>query len=239
MKQELLPDAESAARRAAHWLAAEARAAIALRERFAFAVSGGTTPWKMLAALSEAELPWDRIHVFQVDERVAPEGHPDRNWTHLRESLLDRAPIPAANAHPMAVCDPDLEAAAQRYGEALRGVAGTPPMLDCVHLGLGPDGHTASLVPGDAVLDVSDRDVAPSAAPYQGHRRMTLTFPTLSRARRVLWLVTGAAKVEMLARLRAGDRSIPAGRVASEHALVLADRAADGAGAAEKAGAAS
>jgi 6-phosphogluconolactonase len=102
-----------------------------------------------------------------------------------------------------------------------------PAVLDLVHLGLGPDGHTASLVPGDPVLAVTDRAVA-LAGPYQGHRRMTLTFPVLDRARRILWLATGAEKKPMLARLRAGDRSIPAGRVSSERALLLTDRAAAG-----------
>jgi 6-phosphogluconolactonase len=100
-------------------------------------------------------------------------------------------------------------------------------VLDLVHLGLGPDGHTASLVPGDSVLDVTDTDVA-LAGPYQGRRRMTLTYPALDRARRILWLVTGEEKVLMLARLRDGDTSIPAGRVSQHHALVLADRAAVG-----------
>jgi len=229
VKRELLPDAEGAARRAAELLAGEAAEAIEQRGRFSFAVSGGSTPWKMLEHLSRADLPWDRVHVFQVDERVAPDRDPDRNWTHLEESLLSRAPLPSANAHAMEVCAPDLEAAAARYAEALRRVAGAPPTLDCVHLGLGPDGHTASLVPGDPVLEVGDRDVALSAGPYQGHRRMTLTLPLLGRARRVLWLVTGAPKAEMLARLGRGDRAIPAGRVAREHALVITDRAAAGA----------
>jgi len=168
------------------------------------------------------------VHIVQVDERVAPAGDPDRNLTHLRESLLVHAPLRPEQIHAMPVESTDLDAAAAQYARALEVVAGSPLVLDLAHLGLGPDGHTASLVPGDPVLDVVDRDVAPTAGAYQGRRRMTLTFPVLDRARRVLWLVTGGEKVGMLARLRAADRSIPAGRVGQDRALVLADRAAAG-----------
>ena len=167
------------------------------------------------------------MHVAQVDERVAPAGDPDRNLTHLRESLLEHAPLRPEQIHPMPVESPDLEAACKQYAQTLQAIAGSPPVLDLVHLGLGPDGHTASLVPGDPVLDVNDADVAVSGL-YQGRRRMTLTHPILNRARRVLWLVTGSEKSGMLARLCAGDASIPAGRVRGDHALVMADRAAAG-----------
>jgi 6-phosphogluconolactonase len=186
----------------------------------------------MLRALAKEDIPWQGVHVFQVDERVAPDGHPDRNLTHLRESLLQHAPLRPEQIHGMPVEAADLEAAALQYALALRKIAGSPPVLDLVHLGLGPDGHTASLVPGDAVLDVTDEDVALTGV-YQGRRRMTLTYPTLNRARRVLWVVTGSEKVEMLRRLRGGDVSIPAGRVRREQALALADRAAAGQLAAE------
>ncbi len=228
MKLEILGDAEQVARRAASVVAEEARAAVAERGCFSLAVSGGSTPWKMLAALAQEKVPWRHVHLFQVDERVAPAGDPDRNLTHLEESLLARAPLPKEQLHAMAVEDADLEAAAQHYARELEAVAGAPPALDLVHLGLGPDGHTASLVPGDPVLDVADRDVALTARPYQDYRRMTVTYPLLARARRILWLVTGSSKVEMLERLRSGDPSIPAGRVRSDRALVLADRAASG-----------
>jgi 6-phosphogluconolactonase len=227
MKYEILDDADSVARAAAATIAADARAAVAARGRFAFAVSGGHTPWIMLRALAGEDMPWAGVHVFQVDERVAPDGHTDRNLTHLRESLLQHAPLRPEQIHAMPVESPDLEAAAAQYALALREIAGSPPMLDLVHLGLGPDGHTASLVPGDAVLDVTDEDVALTGV-YQGRRRMTLTYPALNRARRVLWVVTGSEKAEMLRRLRDGDASIPAGRVRHEQALVLADRAAAG-----------
>lgn len=227
MEIEILADADAVARRAAQVIAADARAA-ASRGRFIMAVSGGHTPWQMLRDLASEEVPWPIVELVQVDERVAPEGDPDRNLTHLRESLLDCSPLKPVQIHPMPVNDADLAAAAAHYAETLNLLAGSPPTLDLIHLGLGPDGHTASLVPGDPVLDVTDRDVALTGV-YQGRRRMTLTFPTLDRARRVLWVVTGEAKVEMLRRLRSGDRQIPAGRVRSDHALVLADRAAAGA----------
>lgn len=227
MKLEVFDDVDCVARAAAATIAAGARAAIATRGRFALAVSGGHTPWIMLRVLAREDVPWPGVHVFQVDERVAPDGHLDRNLTHLRESLLQHAPLRPEQIHAMPVESPDLEAAATQYALALREIAGSPPVLDLVHLGLGPDGHTASLVPGDAVLDVTDADVALTGV-YQGRRRMTLTYPMLNRTRHVLWVVTGAEKVEMLDRLRNGDVAIPAGRVRSERALVLADRAAAG-----------
>jgi 6-phosphogluconolactonase len=180
----------------------------------------------MLRALANEDVPWPDVHVVQVDERVAPAGDPQRNLTHLHESLLEHAPLPPAQIHAMPVEAADLVVAAAAYARMLNTIAGTPPVLDLVHLGLGPDGHTASLVPNDPVLDVTDTDVALTGTMYQGRRRMTLTYPMLNRARRVLWLVTGEEKVPMLARLMRGDRSIPAGRVNTDRAMVLADRAA-------------
>ena len=226
-KMEVLADANSVALEAARIIAAEARAAVAERGRFIVAVSGGHTPWVMLRALADEEMPWTRVHLLQVDERVAPEGHPDRNLTHLRESLLDHAPLSPEQIYSMPVNSPDLEAAAAQYTATLREILWTPLVLDLVHLGLGPDGHTASLVPGDPVLSVTDRDVALTGS-YQGRRRMTLTYPVLNRSRRVLWVVTGSEKVAMLHRLLDGDLSIPAGRVRRDQALVVADRAAAG-----------
>lgn len=228
MQLEVLPDPEQVARRGAAIIAAAARESVTRRGRFAFAVSGGTTPWRMLRALADEDMPWEAVHVFQVDERAAPAGDPDRNWTHLRESLPAHARLAPERLHAMPVeCD-DLERAALDYALELEAVAGTPPVLDLVHLGLGADGHTASLVPGDAVLEIGDRDVAATAAPYQGRRRMTATFPLLDRARTLLWLVTGSEKAAMLQRLCDGDPSIPAGRVARTNAMALADRAAAG-----------
>jgi len=225
MRLQIFADADTVALEAANIIAQEARKAIAARQRFVMAVSGGRTPWVMLRALSREDLPWERIHIVQVDERVAPAGDPDRNLTHLYESLAGQTSLRPAQIHAMPVEAPELDSAAARYAMTLQQIAGSPPVLDLVHLGLGPDGHTASLVPGDPVLDVVDADVSLTGV-YQGRRRMTLTYPILDRARQVLWLVTGDDKAQMVGRLYAGDASIPAGRVRSERALVLADRAA-------------
>jgi 6-phosphogluconolactonase len=225
MNVSVLADVDAVAQDAAAVIAAEARTAVAARGRFVMAVSGGHTPWQMLRALAGEEVPWEGVHIVQVDERVAPAGDPDRNFTHLRESLLEHAPLRPEQIYAMPVEEKDLTAAIVRYSSILREIAGTPPVLDLVHLGLGPDGHTASLVPGDPVLNIIDTDVALTGV-YQGRRRMTLTYPTLNRARHVLWLVTGRDKAEALVRLRDGDVAIPAGRVRQDRALVLADRAA-------------
>ncbi len=225
MKIQIVDDADRVAKEAAVIIAGEARAAVAVRGRFILAVSGGHTPWVMLRALAGEKLPWENVHVVQVDERVAPAGDPDRNLTHLRESLLEHAPLRPEQIYAMPVESPDLKAAAARYALTLQGIAGSPPVLDLAHLGLGPDGHTASLLPGDPVLDVNEFDLALTGA-YQGRLRMTLTYPMLNRSRLILWVVTGSEKAGMLVRLRDGDVSIPAGRIRRDQALVLADRAA-------------
>jgi 6-phosphogluconolactonase len=225
MKLEIFPDAEAVARAAAAIIAADARAAVAARGRFIMAVSGGKTPWIMLRALAAEDVPWKDVHVFQVDERVAPAGDPDRNLTHLRASLLEHASLPPQQIYAMPVESPDLEAAAKQYARTLEQVAGSPPVLDLAHLGMGPDGHTASLVPDDPVLKVTNADVGLTGF-YQGRRRMTLTYPVLNRSRSIVWLMTGDEKVSMLPRLLVGDTTIPAGRISRTQAVVLADRAA-------------
>ena len=215
---ERAADAADAAARAAARIAAAARAA-ADRGGFAIALSGGRTPWLMCARLADHEVPWERGALFQVDERAAPDGDADRNLTHLRESLPAAA---VERLRPMPVEEADLDSAARAYEAEL------PERFDLVHLGLGADGHTASLVPGDAVLGEAARRVAPTATAYQGHRRLTLTYPALARARAVLWLVTGAEKRPALRALRAGDESIPAARVRAASATLIADQAALG-----------
>ena len=225
MEIRVLADATAVASEAARIIAREAGATVVARGRFSVAVSGGRTPGQMLHALAHEDLPWDSVYVAQVDERVAPAGHADRNLTQLREHLLKHVALRPEQVCAMPVELHDLEAATVQYARLLHEIAGAPPVLDLVHLGLGTDGHTASLVPGDPVLDVAEADVA-LTQPYQGRRRMTLTYSALNRARRIIWVVTGAEKAGMLRRLSDGDVTIPAGRVRQEHALVFADHAA-------------
>lgn len=217
-------EAEAASQRGAALIAGKARAAIAARGRACLALSGGRTPWTMLRALASEKLSWHDVHIFQTDERAVPTGSPERTLTHLREALSP-VPLRPEHVHPMPVDEGDLVAAARRYGTLLEQIAGRPAVLDLIHLGLGADGHTASLVPGDPVLNVVDVDVAISGL-YQGLRRMTLTYPILNRAEAIMWLVTGDEKAEALQRVCVGDAQIPAGRVSRDRVTILADRAA-------------
>jgi 6-phosphogluconolactonase len=215
---EVLDDAAAVHRCGAELIAEAARKSLDERGSFAFAASGGHDPWEMYGQLEDHELPWAKTSIFQVDERIAPPGSDQRNLTHLIASLSIGA---QGSIRPMPVNDPDPDAAADRYAESL------PDALDLAHMGLGPDGHTASLVPGDPVLEVTDRRVAVTAGEYQGVRRMTLTYPELARVRTLLWIITGEEKREALAKLLAQDLSIPAGRVEpSGDSLILADPAA-------------
>jgi 6-phosphogluconolactonase len=215
---EVLDDADAVHRHGAELIAEAAREALEERERCALAVSGGSDPWPMFSQLEDHLLDWTRIEVFQVDERVAPPGSDERNLTHLVKSLSIGA---QGSIRPMPVDEDDLEAAADRYADSL------PDALDLAHLGLGPDGHCASLVPNDPVLDVTDKRVDVTAGEYEGVRRMTLTYPELHRVRRLLWVITGESKRDALQKLLARDQSIPAGRVdPGGDSLILADRAA-------------
>jgi len=217
---EVFADDRGASRRAAEAIAAAGREAVAARGEFTLALSGGKTPWGMIGLLGDMEeMPWEQTRIYQVDERVAPPGDESRNLTHLVQML---SIAHQASVRPMPVTSRDLELAAAEYEAHL------PEPLDLVHLGLGPDGHTASLVPGDTVLGVTDRRVAMTDREYQGHQRMTLTYPALATARRILWLTLGEAAREPLAKLLDGDDSIPAGRVLNEEMLVVADEAAAG-----------
>jgi len=218
LELEVLADELAAARRGAALIADAGRTAVAARGSFSLAMSGGRSPWAMLAILGEMEeMPWGETELFQVDERIASPGSEDRNLTHF---ILGLSIEHQSVLRPMPVTQRDLDAAARDYEGSL------PERLDLVHLGLGPDGHTASLVPADPVLEVSDRRVALTETAYQGHRRMTLTYPALAQARRIVWLITGAEKRDPLARLLAGDPSIPAGRVRNEEMVIAADQAA-------------
>ncbi len=211
----------------ANFISARMTEAIAERGQFTLALSGGSTPWNMLARLAGQELPWDRVKVVQVDERVAPDGDPERNIVQIRQHFADRISLPTKNLYAMPVSSEDLNGGARQYEQTIVDLAGAEPVIDVIHLGLGGDGHTASLVPGDPVLEVSDRDVATTET-YNGRRRMTLTYPVINRARHILWLITGEGKAEMLGRLIEGDGDIPAGRINQVQATVLADDAALG-----------
>jgi 6-phosphogluconolactonase len=221
---EVLADEATLARRTADQVAARLAGAIGARGRATLAVSGGSSPRPFLAELATRDLPWDAVHVFQVDERVAPPGHPDRNLTGLQESLLDRVPIPPANVHPMPVEEPDVEAGAAAYAQEIRAVIGPEGRIDVVHLGLGDDGHTASWPPGDPVVDATD-DVA-VVGPFNGRLRMTLTPPLVNGAGWIVWLIAGAAKAPVVAALLAGDPKLPACRVRRHDVTLLADAAA-------------
>jgi 6-phosphogluconolactonase len=225
VKVEILPDAAAACRRAAERLCALVSEGTGARPRFVMALSGGTTPWPMLDDLAAQALDWRRVHIVQTDERLVGPDDPARNLTQLRAHLVSHVPLASDQVHPMPVDAEPPEDGAARYAALLAELAGTPPVLDVVHLGLGSDGHTASLVPGDPVLDIVGQDVATSAA-YGGCRRMTLTVPAINRSRNVLWLVTGAGKAEALARLLDADPAMPAARIERKRAVVVADRAA-------------
>lgn len=212
---------------AAAWLGTAINDAVAARGCCAMAVSGGHSPWPMFAILAARDdIPWDRITLFQVDERIAPVGDAARNYTHLQANLLSQRPELTARTHAMPVNDEDLESACVRYAHLLVEACGDPPVLDIVHLGLGPDGHTASLVPGDGVLQVTDCDVSLTVGTYQDRRRMTLTYPCINRAKRIMWQVVGADKADALEKMMAGDRSVPGGAIATEQAIVFVDAAA-------------
>ena len=220
-------DAAASAARAADEIAAACREAVSERGAALIAVSGGETPWLMLEQFCTRDLPWDQLRVAQVDERITPSGDPRRNLMRLEQILVAGGPLPRANLLAMPVDDADPARAAGDYQRLLESHGGRPLQLDLVHLGLGSDGHTASLVPGDPVLEVQDHDVAVTGG-YQGLRRMTLTLPALGRARRRLWLVSGAAKAARLQQLLAGTGEIPAVRVPRHSTLVICDAAAAG-----------
>lgn len=210
--------------RAATYIAHALRTAVGQRGRATVAFSGGSSPHPMFEALVDDDVPWEHVHVLQVDERVAPDGHDDRNLVPLRSLLLDHVAIPDDHVHAMPVTDGSPEDAAAAYAATVAGLTVDGP-LDVVHLGIGADGHTASLVPGQAVLDVTDRTVA-ATDEYQGRRRVTLTRPPLRSARVQLWLVAGEGKAAATRRMLDGDPAMPATGVLADHAIVLLDHGA-------------
>jgi 6-phosphogluconolactonase len=209
---------------AAEFIAARLREAIAARGRATLAVSGGTTPWRMFGRLAGSVLDWGAVHLLQVDERIVPAADDARNWKRLLATPL-AARVPMAQRHPMPVEMQDPELAAAHYAVTLTRTCGDPPVLDVVQLGIGDDGHTASLFAGDPLLDETGREVGVSQ-PREGIARLTLTRPALDRARCVVWLALGAARQPAVARLFAADQSIPASRVARERATCFTDPAA-------------
>lgn len=222
MRIETYPDADAVAERTAAVIAEAAREGVRMHGRAVLAFSGGSTPAPMLEHLGRTDVPWKATHIVQVDERAVPDGDPDRNWGMITESLLAGADIPPALLHPMPVTADDLDAAARDYAQQLQSVCGVPPIADVVHLGIGPDGHTASLVPGDPALRVRDRWVT-TAGPYQGHRRMTMTYPTINAGRLLVWQITGAEKA---AAVRQGlqGRGVPASKIRRNDVIVIATR---------------
>jgi len=225
MQIYVLDDEKSAAQFAASRIAANAQKSVAERGSFSVALSGVTSPWPMLSFLAGENMPWARVHIFQVDERVVPSEDPRWTFAKLQSVLLSRVPIPEENIHPMPVHMDDLQTAAESYERTLTEVLGSPPVLDLVHLGLGADGHTGSLVPGSPEVTNTVPEVMVSPV-YEGSRRITLTYSILSRARTILWFVLGETKASALARLIAGDSAIPGGRIERSHAIVVADKAA-------------
>jgi 6-phosphogluconolactonase len=219
MRVERLPTARAAVDRAAQVIAELLGRAVATRGRASLALSGGRTSAALVSALNVSDAPWNAVDLFQVDERLVPADHRDRNWRALVD-LADRVSL--GHAHPMPV---ELGAGADVYAAELVAAAGSPPVLDVVQLGMGADGHTASLPPGDPVVEVDDRDVALSGE-YAGHQRMTLTVPALRRARAVVWVVVGADKADAVRRMVNGDPSSVAGRVAGASSLLVVDEAA-------------
>jgi 6-phosphogluconolactonase len=212
----VLPDAFGAARAAAEDIAQHVQQAVAERGVAHVAVSGGDSPIPMFEVLAGLRLPWDRLHLYQVDERVAPDGHEDRNAEGLRWALLERAPIPREHVHLMPVTADDLQTAADEYGALL------PDAFDVVHLGIGDDGHTASWPPEHPVLEVTDRAVE-VVGPFNGRLRMTLTPPAVARGRRIVWLVDGGERRTALERLLAGDPATPATHAKRDNAIVFCD----------------
>ncbi|MBC6368004.1 6-phosphogluconolactonase [Algoriphagus sp. AK58] len=223
MTTEIYSNPEEVAEKAAKHIEEKIRTAILTKGSFSMAISGGKTPWEMMKILVKAKLRWEKVNIFQVDEREAPDGHADRNLTQLFHCLEGSGILTRVNIFPMHVIAENLEEEANEYAQTLREVTGDG-ILDLVHLGLGADGHTASLIPGDPVCEVTDKDIAVTEQPYQGRLRMTMTYPILNRAKEILWVVTGEEKADMLKKLLNQDPGIPAGKVNPENAFIIADQ---------------
>lgn len=225
MTLEIFNNSDEVAEKAAQYIEEKIRTAILTKGSFTMAISGGKTPWQMLKILAKAKLRWEKVFLFQVDERVAPDGNEERNLTQLFKSIEGSGIMTRINVFPMHVISENLEEETKAYAEAIEKVAENGE-LDLIHLGMGSDGHTASLIPGDSVCEVAGAAIAMTTQPYQGRMRMTMTYSLINRAKEILWLVTGEEKAEMLQRLLQQDPSIPAGKVNPTHATIFADKAA-------------
>ena len=225
MTLEIFNNSDEVAEKAAQYIEEKIRTAILTKGSFTMAISGGKTPWQMLKILAKAKLRWEKVFLFKVDERVAPDGNEERNLTQLFKSIEGSGIMTRINVFPMHVISENLEEETKAYAEAIEKVAENGE-LDLIHLGMGSDGHTASLIPGDSVCEVAGAAIAMTTQPYQGRMRMTMTYPLINRAKEILWLVTGEEKAEMLQRLLQQDPSIPAGKVNPTHATIFADKAA-------------
>jgi 6-phosphogluconolactonase len=218
---ESIPVAERAA---AEFIARQLAAAVRERGRASLAISGGRSPWGMLDLLAAQAVNWESVHVFQVDERIAPPDDEARNWKRFLAGALARR-VPPENRHPMPVGTESPDAAADTYARTLVEWTGQPPELDVVHLGIGVDGHVASLFAGDPALEERERLVAASRR-HEGYRRLTLTLPALAGARSIVWFAVGAERRAVLTRLFDGDIAIPASRVRRDRAVCFTDLAA-------------
>lgn len=225
MTLEIFNNSDEVAEKAAQYIEEKIRTAILTKGSFTMAISGGKTPWQMLKILAKAKLRWEKVFLFQVDERVAPDGNEERNLTQLFKSIEGSGIMTRINVFPMHVISENLEEETKAYAEVIQKIAENGE-LDLIHLGMGADGHTASLIPGDKVCEVIDSDIAMTHSPYQGRLRMTMTYPLINRAKEILWLVTGEEKAEMLQLLLRQDSIIPAGKVNPVHATIFADQAA-------------
>jgi len=223
MRVEVYATPAAAAARAAALVKDCIESAIAGRGLAAIALSGGKTPVGMLSELASAPIDWPRVHVFQVDERLVGEHDTRRNWRVIR-AAFERSGLPASHLHAMPLDAASPEAGAREYARELRAAVGTPSVLDAVHLGLGEDGHTASLFPGDAAVDAAG-EIALSGI-HDGMRRMTLTLETINRARARIWLVTGPAKRAIVKRLLEPGAGLIASRVRSAESILVLDREA-------------
>lgn len=225
MEIRTFQSAEEVAKEAANYIADRIREHLAKKNFFTMAISGGRTPWEMIKELAKEDLEWEKVFLFQVDERIAPDGHPDRNLTQLFKSIENSKLPTRLNIFPMHVVAEDLDQACEEYANHIKRVTETGK-LDLVHLGIGSDGHTASLIPGDDVLNIQDKNVALTSSPYQGRNRMTLTYPLINQAEKILWIITGEEKAEMLERLLQQDPNIPAGKINQSHAIILTEESA-------------